>query len=352
MDDWLTTAYRWWLLLEIVLIMDTYIKAITYYLPERVITNEMLVEEFPEWSVEKIAKKIGISERHIADLNETAGDLALKAADKLIVENDIQKNDIDFVLLCTQSPDYFLPPTACIIQDKLGLPTRCGAFDFNLGCSGYEYGLAVAKGLIVSGVAKNIILLTSETYSKHIHPKDKGNRTIFGDGASATLVSLSGFARIGDFVLGTDGAGFDRLIRKSGALRFSHPLLDLSFDDNGNPLSGDFLYMDGRAIFDFSSAVVPRLIEETLAKNHLKMDDIELFVFHQANKYMINYLRKQLRIDEERFYVFMESVGNTVSSTIPIALCEAKREGKLHGKVLLVGFGVGLSYGATIIECR
>ena len=330
--------------------MEAYIKAISYYLPEKVVTNEQLVEEFPEWSVEKIAKKVGINERHIAAEDETAGDMAYKAAEKLIEENAINKEMIDFVLLCTQSPDYFMPSTSCIIQSRLRLSTKCGAFDFNLGCSGYEYGLAVAKGLIISGVAKNILLLTAETYNKHIHPKDKGNRTIFGDGASATLISTDGFAKIGEFVLGSDGSGFDRLIHKTGAMRHYQPLNDLHDDENGNPLSSDHLFMDGKAIFDFTSDVVPPMIEETLTKHQLTMHDVDLFVFHQANKYMINYLRKLMGIDKEKFYVYMEKVGNTVSSTIPIALCEAYKEGALHGNVVLAGFGVGLSYGATIIK--
>ncbi|MBR2101221.1 MAG: ketoacyl-ACP synthase III [Prevotella sp.] len=332
--------------------MDAFIKAISYYLPEKVVTNEQLVEEFPEWSVEKIAKKVGISERHVAAEDETAGDLAVKAAEKLFAEHDLKKDDVDFVLLCTQSPDYFLPSTSCVIQSRLGLPARCGAFDFNLGCSGYEYGLAVAKGLIVGGIAKNVLLLTAETYNKHIHPKDKGNRTIFGDGASASLISTDGFAKIGEFVLGSDGSGFDRLIHKTGGMRQYQPLNDLHFDENNNPLSSDYLFMDGKAIFDFTSDVVPAMTEELLKKHGLKMEDVDLFVFHQANKYMINYLRKLMSIDKEKFYVFMENVGNTVSSTIPIALCEARKEGRLHGKVLLAGFGVGLSYGATIIECK
>jgi 3-oxoacyl-[acyl-carrier-protein] synthase-3 len=332
--------------------MEAYIKAISYYLPEKVVTNEQLVEEFPEWSVEKIAKKVGINERHIAAENETAGDMAFKAAEKLITENKIDKSTIDFVLLCTQSPDYFLPSTSCIIQSKLGLSTKCGAFDFNLGCSGYEYGLAVAKGLIIGGIVKNILLLTAETYNKHIHPKDKGNRTIFGDGASASLISTDGFAGIGEFVLGSDGSGYDRLIHKSGAMRHYQPLNDLHDDENGNPLSSDYLFMDGKAIFDFTSDVVPAMIKDTLDKNQLTMDDVNLYVFHQANKYMINYLRKLMEIEKEKFYVFMETVGNTVSSTIPIALCEAQKEGRLHGNVILAGFGVGLSYGATVISCK
>lgn len=332
--------------------MKAYIKAISYYLPEKVVTNEQLVEEFPEWSVDKIAKKIGINERHIAAQDETAGDMAFKAAEKMINDYGIEKDCIDFLLLCTQSPDYFLPSTSCILQNRLGLPTKCGAFDFNLGCSGYEYGLAVAKGLLVSGIAKNILLLTAETYNKHIHPRDKGNRTIFGDGASASLISTEGFAKIGEFILGTDGSGYDKLIQKTGALRHYRQKNDYHEDENGTPFSSDYLFMDGKAIFDFTSDIVPTMVEETLTKNDLTMEDINLFVFHQANRYMINYLRKLMEIDKDRFYVFMETVGNTVSSTIPIALCEAEKEGKLHGNIILAGFGVGLSYGATVISCK
>lgn len=329
-----------------------YIKAISYYQPEKIVTNEQLVEEFPEWSIEKIAKKVGINQRHISSEEETAGDMAYMAAEKLFREHYLEKEDIDFVLLCTQSPDYFLPSTSCIIQNRLGLPMKCGAFDFNLGCSGYEYGLAVAKGLVDSCIAKNVLLLTAETYNKHIHPKDKGNRTIFGDAASATLVSLDGFAEIGEFVLGTDGSGYDKLIVRKGGLRHQQPLNDLSFNSEGNPISSDYLYMDGRAIFDFTSDVVPIMVDDLLMKSGLSMDDINLFVFHQANKYMIDYLRKMMEIDKERFYVFMENVGNTVSSTIPIALYEAQKEDRLHGNILLAGFGVGLSYGSTILKCK
>lgn len=329
-----------------------YIKAISYYLPEKAVTNEQLVEEFPEWSVEKIAKKIGINKRYVAAEHETAGDMAYKAAEKLFAEHGIDRSEIDFVLLCTQSPDYFLPSTSCTIQNRLGLSTKCGAFDFNLGCSGYEYGLAVAKGLINSAISKSVLLLTAETYNKHLHPKDKGNRTIFSDAASATLISTEGFAEIGDFVLGTDGSGYDRLIRKTGAMRQRQPLNDLSYDEAGMPVSSDFLYMDGRAIFDFTSDVVPVMVEELLTKCQITMNDVDLFVFHQANKYMINFLRKMLEIEKKKFYVYMEDVGNTVSSTIPIALCEAQKEDKLHGNILLAGFGVGLSYGATILKCK
>jgi len=329
-----------------------YIKALTYYLPEPVLSNEDLVKEFPEWTAEKVAKKIGVSIRHIAGENETSADMAVKAGFKLFNECNVNANDIDFVILCTQSPDYFLPTSACIVQHALGIPTKSGAFDFNLGCSGFVYGLAVAKGLIAGNIAKNILLLTAETYSKYIHPKDKANRTIFGDAASATLISETGFAEILNFSLGTDGSGADRLIVKSGGLRHRDKKNDLTFDDSGNPLSSDFLFMDGSSIFNFTLEMVPELVKNTLNENEVRMEQIDQFIFHQANKHMLSFLRMKIQIPEEKFYQYLNLTGNTVSSTIPIAIYEALRDKTLHSsqKVLLAGFGVGYSWGGTILH--
>lgn len=333
--------------------MKTYIKALAYTLPENEVTNKQLVKEFPEWSIDKIADKVGINTRFVASENETSSDLAVKAAEKLFLENpNINKEDIDFVLFCTQSPDYFLPTSACIIQNKLGLPTTCGALDFNLGCSGYIYGLSLAKGLILGGIANNVLLLTGETYSKYLHPKDKGNRTIFGDAGSATLISTEGFAEIGNFSLGTDGKGAENLIVKTGGLRCKSPMNDLTFDEKANPTSSDYLYMNGSEIFNFTTEAVPQLVKNTLLKNKLTNDEIEGFVFHQANKFMLNFLRKKLKINEEKFHYYMSEVGNTVSSTVPIVLYEKLKNGELHGNILLGGFGVGYSWGGCVINIK
>lgn len=332
--------------------MNIFIKDLAYYLPSKVVTNEELVQEFPEWSVAKIADKVGVDERRVAASDETATDLAILAAEKLFTEGVVNRADIDFVLFCTQSPDYKLPSSACIIQDRLGLGTKCGAFDFNLGCSGYEYGLAVAKGLIMAGIASNVLLLTGETYNHYIHPRDKGNRTIFGDGASATVVSTDGFAEIGDFCLGTDGSGASNLIVKSGGARYPERFNNLIFDEDGNPISSDYLNMNGPEIFTFTLTKVPKMVKEVLMKNKLEKEDIDLFVFHQANKYMLEHLCKKLKIEEEKFFDNLAMVGNTVSSTIPIALCDAREQGMLKGNVLLAGFGVGLSWGATVIKVK
>ena len=329
--------------------MKAYIQDIAYYLPERVLTNEQIATMFPEWSAEKVASKVGITERHIAAEDETATDMAQRAAELLFAQG-VDKSQIDFVLLCTQSTDYFLPSSACILQDRLGLSKDCGAFDFNLGCSGYEYGLAIAKGFIIAGIARNILLLTSETYTKYLHPSDKGNRTIFGDGASATLISTDGFAEIGEVVVGTDGSGADNLIVRTLGARHKDLANNEHIDEDGNMVSDDHLYMHGGNVFNFTADVVPDMVDKLLLRSGLQHEEVDLWVFHQANKYMINYLRKLLDIDKDKFYIFMEKVGNTVSSTIPIALCEARKENKLHGNILLAGFGVGLSWGGVILK--
>lgn len=271
---------------------------------------------------------------------------------KLIDEHSIDKSTIDFILLCTQSPDYFLPTTACLLQSKLDLPTSVGALDFNLGCSGYVYGLSLAKSLIFGGVAKNILLLTAETYSKFIHKDDKSNRSIFGDGASATLISTDGFAEIGSFVLGTDGKGANNLIVETGCARHSKEASVISTDESGSLKSPDYLYMNGSEIFNFTMDAVPPLIHNTLLKNSLNSVDISLYIFHQANKFMLNTIRKLCNIDKEHFYIDMEDVGNTVSSTIPIALSRAVEKKEIHSNqnILIAGFGVGYSWGACVLK--
>lgn len=330
--------------------MKANIKAISYYLPEAILSNDLINQEFPEWDIEKISSKTGINSRHISADDEFSSDMAVKAATKLFAEHNIDKSTIDFLLFCTQSPDYFLPTTACILQERLGLNTTIGALDFNLGCSGFVYGLSLAKGLIAGGMAKNVLLITSETYSKFIHSKDKSNKTIFGDAAAATLISSEdGFCSLGNFIFGTDGKGAENLIVKQGGMRF--PVLKDSedvVDEFGNVRNDKNLYMNGTEIFNFTGEFVPKLTEGILEKSNLTKDNVDLFIFHQANKYMLNYLRKKIKIPEDKFFIAMEHCGNTVSSTIPIALYEAQKEGKISNckNLILAGFGVGYSWAA------
>lgn len=328
-----------------------YIKGISYYLPERVVTNEELLKEFPEWSVDKVAAKVGVSSRHIAGAEETAGDLAEKAALRLFEEYHISPKEIDFVLLCTQSPDYFLPSTACMLQHRLGIPTSAGAFDYNLGCSGCVYGLALAKGLIAAGVARNVLLLTAETYNKYLHPSDKSNRSIFGDGAAACLISTEGFAKIGEFALGTDGSGAEHLIVKTGAARCKTTTGYVTEDADGHQRFDDFLYMNGSAIFNFTLEAVPAMMEDVLSKNRIGRDEIDYYVFHQANKFMLNTIRKVCTLPRDKFFINLEDTGNTVSSTVLIGLKQCMEAHTIHEgmKVMISGFGVGLSWGGTML---
>lgn len=331
--------------------MNAYIKHISYYLPEKVLANDELVQEFPEWSVDKVAKKVGVNSRHIAAKDETATDMAEKAARILFEESGVSPKDIDFVLLCTQSPDYHLPSSACILQDRLGIPTSCGALDYNLGCSGCIYGMAVAKGLIAAGIAKNVLILTAETYNKYLHPLDKSSRSIFGDGAAACLVSTEGFAEIGEFSLGTDGSGAKHLIVKTGGARQKEATGLSILDDEGRTWYDDYLYMNGSAIFNFTLDAVPAMMKDVLLKNSIEKYDVDYYIFHQANKFMLNTIRKVCVLPKEKYYVNLETTGNTVSSTVMIGLRDCKDNGTIHKgmKVMCAGFGVGLSWGGVIL---
>lgn len=323
---------------------------ISYYLPERTVSNADLQKEFPDWNTEKISRKVGISSRHIASEGETALDMAEKAAEKLFEEYAVSKDEIDFVLLCTQSPDFFLPTSACILQNRLGLKKSIGAFDYNLGCSGFIYGLAVAKGLLSSGTAANVLLITAETYSKHIHKLDRGNRSIFGDAAAATLISGDSIGSIGSFVLGTDGSGADNLIVRNGCSRNGYdPGAKLKESTANSFYTDNHLFMNGPEIFNFTIETIPGLIQAALEKNQMEDKDISYYIFHQANAYMLKYLRTIMDIPAEKFWIEMNETGNTVSSSIPIAWKNAWSSGAMHAgqTIMLSGFGVGYSYGAV-----
>lgn len=324
---------------------------IEYVLPERVLTNEELVQKYKSWTADKIRKKTGIESRYIADESETAGDLGIAAAEKLIEAVGIDRSKIDFVILVTQSPDYFLPTTACAMQDKLKLKKQAGAFDMNLGCSGYIYGLAVSKALVDSGIANHVLLITAETYSKYINENDRSTRTIFGDGAAATLIGHSGM-KIGDFDLGTDGSGKDLLRVSAGGARLPRSVQTaIVLEDEGNFRSQEQLYMDGTGIFEFTIREVPASVNRVLAKAQISRDEIDVYVFHQANKFMLDFLQRKMGIDKDKFFEDFSDIGNTVCASIPIALKRAIGSGVIRKNqaVLLCGFGVGLSWGSTII---
>ncbi|MCY0979384.1 ketoacyl-ACP synthase III [Chryseobacterium wangxinyae] len=333
--------------------MGAIIKHIEYIFPEKGYTNDDLSKQFPDYDFTKFDTKVGIKKRYWVNESETALDLAEKACFKLF--HNFDKDIVDFIIYCTQSPEYILPTTACILQQRLGLNTSVGAFDFNLGCSGYIYGLSMAKGLIETKQAKNVLLVTAETYSKYLNPEDKSNRGIFGDAATATIISYDEENNnIQNFLFGTDGLGYDKLIIKNGASKNKiETNSKVKEYGSGNRYTDNELYMDGPEIFNFTSAVIPKFTLNLLEKNNVEMDECNLFVLHQANQFMLDFLRKKIKAPKEKFYIDLEDGGNTVSCTIPIAL---KRWSDGYSgefpveNIALVGFGVGLSWGGTVIS--
>jgi 3-oxoacyl-[acyl-carrier-protein] synthase III len=315
-----------------------------YYLPEKKESAKDLFLDNPDWDTSKIFEKTGISTRSIASSNQTAVDLAFKAGMKLLKDVP-SKEDIDLIILVTQSPDYVLPTSACILQSQLGLSTKSMAFDINLGCSGFVYALSVASSLIESGVAKKGLILCSETYSKYIHKNDRTCRPLFSDGASATLLSESDSNNIGPFIFGTDGSGFEKLIVRGGGAREPNNIEDSSYG---------LLEMSGSDIFLFTLSSIPICINMLLDKSNLKIKDIDLFVFHQASKLVLENIIRIMSLDRDKVFINLKYVGNTVSASIPIALKDAENQDRLKegDRVMLIGFGVGLSWGATLVTWR
>ena len=319
---------------------------IAIHFPERQETNEQLQAEFPQWDLERIAQKTGIHSRYIAAENETVSDLGIAACEKLFDEHGVDRDSIDFLLLCTQTPDYPLPTTACLIQQQLGLSQSCGALDFNLGCSGFVYGLAMAEGLIQSGAAKNIILLTSETYSKYIDSADRSLRTIFGDAAAATLITAGDEPCVSTFQFGTDGSGADTLLVSDGGAKCPEDALKPRHRKRWKSR----LYMDGPSLMSFTVVAVPKLIETILAEAKLAREEIDLLLLHQATRKMLEQLQQRLDVDDAQLPIRLENVGNTVSSTLPILISEMRAEGRVspESNNLLIGFGVGWSWAGCV----
>jgi 3-oxoacyl-[acyl-carrier-protein] synthase-3 len=332
------------------------VQALEHYLPEGRVTNDDLAAIYPTWTADKILAKTGIQERHVVAPGVVASDLAVEAAEKLFAKTGIDRAEIDLLIYCTQSPDYFLPTTACILQTRLGLGTGTAAFDYNLGCSAFPYGLAIVRGLVDAGVASNALLLMADTYSRYIHPMDRSVRTLFGDAASAVLITAEerSAPSLGPFVLGTDGAGAHNLIVPAGGLREPLAAADLSerTDKSGNVRTAANLYMNGPAIFEFTTRRVPPLVSQLMATAELSLDDVDHVIFHQASEMLLDHLQRVLKIPDSKFLKRFAYCGNTVSSTIPIVLQDAIETGRVKRDdlVLVAGFGVGYSWGANLIR--
>lgn len=334
--------------------MGLIIEHIEYYLPEKVITNENLALENPDWNIEKIEEKSGVKSRHIAETDQTALDLAIKSIEKLFSTSSISKDQIDAIIFCTQSPDYIMPSNSFLIHKYFNFNEDVWTFDYDLACSGFIYGLAIARGILETNLAKNILLITSETYSKYINQKDRSTRILFGDGAAACILSDNKERGIIDVILSSNGEKFDTFYIPAGGCKIPKGIhtKEITVDQSGNVRNLENIHMNGFAVWQFISKKVSEQIKKLLVRNNLKVNDIDLFVFHQASKLTLDSLIKMLKINEDKVFINLKDIGNTVSSSIPIALKDAEDSGKLTrgDLILLSGFGVGLSWGSIIMK--
>lgn len=339
--------------------MKSFISHISYYLPEQTLSNADLCKLFPDTTEETIYENSGVKIRHIAS-NEndrstgmSGSDLAYYSARKLFEESAIDPSSIDFLLLCTEGLDYRAPATANILQDRLNLPRLIGAIDIPMGCTGFVNGLSVAKGLIESGQATNVLLLTAEVPTYVIHPDNLELRMLFGDGAAATLISgqKSKENKIGPFVFGSNGSGAKHMMVHGSGIRNPIDEQWLQKHKDAYGMKHGIMAMNGREIFTFALKEVPAMVNSLLLKAEIDKENVDLFIFHQANGFLLETLRKKLRIPKEKFFVYLEQVGNTVSASIPIALAEAIKAGKAKkgDKIVLAGFGIGFAWAGTII---
>jgi 3-oxoacyl-[acyl-carrier-protein] synthase-3 len=333
--------------------MNAFIKYIEYYLPEKIVTNQDFKYEFPKWDLDKIEEKSGVSKRHIAAYDETALDLSIKACEKLFLNYD--KNKIDGIIYCTQSPDYIMPSNSFLIQNHFSLSENLFCYDFNHACTGYIYGLMMANSYIKSGLAKNILLINSDTYSKYINRADRSTRVLFGDAAAVSIIEgCDDSFGIIDLDISTFGNGYDKFIIPAGGSRLPKSIeTEINETDYlGNIRSKNDIKMDGMAVWSFINSKVPIQIKSLLDRNNLSINDIDLIIFHQASMMTIQSLIKNMQLDKEKVFINIQELGNTVSASIPIAIKDAIDKGKLKKsmKIILSGFGVGLSFGSIIIK--
>jgi 3-oxoacyl-[acyl-carrier-protein] synthase-3 len=318
-----------------------FINHIDFALPTNIESNSSIlkVNKKSNFEIKKMIDKIGIYSRRVSLNKYTSSQLAEEVGNKIFKKYD--KNSFDFFIYCTNSPDTILPPNSCVLQNKLGLGKDVGSLDVNLSCSGYIYSLGLAKSLIASGEASKILLITSDTYSRYISKKDYKNRIIFGDGATASVISKKKEKKsflIGKFKFGTDGSFSEAAVFKNFGSYYHQNLKKEIFE------------MNGPEILNFALREVPTLIKSYTKKNKINLKSIDYFLFHQANEFIIRSLQEKIGIPNHKIIVTMKKTGNTVSSSIPLALNASSKKIPNKSKVLLVGFGGGLSWGVTLVN--
>ena len=312
------------------------------YLPEKILTNKDL-EKIMDTNDEWITTRTGIKERRIAADDEATSDLSYNAALRAIEDSGIDKNEIDLIIIATSTPDYQMPSTAALVQNKLGI--KAAGFDLEAACTGFVYGLITGYSFINSGIYKKVLVVGADVFSRILDWEDRGTSILFGDGAGAVVL---GEVEDGGYLGGdlqADGSGGSELIVPSSGSRM--PLTQEVLDNKDQ-----FVKMNGREIFKFAVKIFPETVDRSLEKANLKIDDIDLIIPHQANIRIIESISKRLNQPLEKFFVNLDKYGNTSAATIPIALDEASKQGRIKkgDKVIMVGFGGGLTYGSCIVE--
>lgn len=334
----------------------TSIRSIATALPERQVTNADLERENPSWDMTAVTDRTGVRTRRIAAPDETAFDLSVRACDALLADSGLDVADVDAILYCTQTPDYVMPGNASLLHRHLGVGDEVMTLDFALACSGFVYGLGLADSFARSGLASEILLVTAATYSRYIHPRDRTTRALFGDGAAVAHVSAAGG---GGEIVATELCANSRDLDKgayipAGGMRFPHSdeTAREHPDGHGNFRSAEDLHLNGPAVWAFINSTVPQHLRSFLARRDLTVDDVDLFVFHQASKLVLDSLAKALGVEKDRLLVHMEDIGNLSASSIPVALHAALGDGAIEpgDRVLLSAYGAGLSYGSVLVE--
>ncbi len=327
-------------------VADVRLRGVVSALPARRLDNADFEAQFGRDAIADVVKMIGVEQRYWMETDQTASDFCFLAAERLLARLGWTPDSVDALVFVSQTPDHRLPATACLLHGRLGLSSRCQAFDVGLGCSGYVYGLWLAS-LLIQGGCGRVLLLAGEAMSRLIDPADRATALLFGDAGTASALERSAGAPPIHFVLGTDGAGASNLIVSGGGFRTPEP-------DDRRPatLAEDHLFMDGGEVFSFTLRAVPKLVLETLANAGLERDRLDALLLHQANRFMLRHVVKKLGLSEAQAPINIDRYGNTSSASIPLLMTTdvSRRLTSETMRVMSVGFGVGYSWGAALME--
>lgn len=335
------------------------ITALSAAVPKQIINNYEYTEYFPADQVKEVVDKVGIYERRFADENTCSSDLCFAAAEKLFEDNNIDRSEIDLLIFISQTPDYRMPATSITLQHRLGLPGSCIAFDINLGCSAFMYGLSVAYGMMQGGHIRKALILDGETRSKVYSPKDRRSAFIFGDAGVAALIECNEKFGKSYFSLNSDGSRADLIMIKGGGYRHMSSIETLQekvVDEYGNIRSDEHGYMNGGDVFNFVIREVPRDIKKTLAYADKTADSFDYIIFHQANNFINSYIAKKMKLDTSKIPSTIEKYGNTSSVSVPLTIVsELKNKMEGNKELLMSAFGVGMTWATGIIpfvDCK